>query len=93
MEVLARTVEDLKKLAEIPFQFNPQDIQEDVKQFHESNKALGDRGIMRIEYPSPIVAISATMKLQPFLAMLIEEKKLFHELSQSTRWNPRLQGM
>lgn len=77
---LVATTEDLKRLAEIPFHFTPQDIYEYREKFHELNKALGDRGIMRIEYPSPIVAISATMSLQNFLALSIQEKEFFHEL-------------
>jgi uroporphyrinogen-III decarboxylase len=80
IEHLVETAEDLKKLAEIPFHFDPQDVDRYLADFHRQNQELGERGIMRIEYPSPIVAISATMKLENFLAMSVQENRLFHEI-------------
>jgi uroporphyrinogen-III decarboxylase len=64
----------------VPFEFDPAQIEVYLKDFHIWHNALGDRGIMRIEYPSPIVAISAAMSLENFLAMSMLEKDFFYEL-------------
>ncbi len=80
IEHLVETVEDLRKLAAVPFEFDPAQIEGYLQDFHMRRKALGDRGIMRIEYPSPIVAISAAMSLENFLTMSALEKDFFHEL-------------
>lgn len=80
IEHLVDTVDDLKSLAAVPFEFDPDNLRVHLQDFHKRYAALGDRGIMRIEYPSPIVAISATMSLENFLAMSALEKDLFHEL-------------
>ena len=77
---LVETVDDLKKLAAVPFEVDPAQIEGYLEDFHIRQNALGDRGIMRIEYPSPIVAISAAMSLENFLAMSALEKDFFHEL-------------
>jgi uroporphyrinogen-III decarboxylase len=80
IEHLVQTPDDLRKLAEAPFDFEPQDIAIYLEEFEKRHAALGGRGIMRIDYPSPIVAISATMHLENFLTMSALEKGLFHQL-------------
>ena len=80
IEHLVSTVEDLKKLASVPFHFDPSVVGPYIAAFEKKKKALGERGIMRLEYPSPIVAISAAMALEDFLAFSFTEKPFFHEL-------------
>ena len=79
---LVNSVEELEALAEVPFHFNPDDIREHLKTFRNAHQELGERGIMRIEYPSPIATISATMSFEDFLTFSITERDLFHELLQ-----------
>jgi hypothetical protein len=80
IEHLVESAADLRKLAALPFEFDPGSIDEHLQEFSKRHAALGERGILRIEYPSPIVAISATMSLENFLAMSALEKDFFHEL-------------
>lgn len=76
------TVEDLRKMAAIPFHFSPSVLEPYIKAYEEKLHAVGDRGILQIGFPSPIVAISGTMSLEDFLAMSLVEKHFFHELLQ-----------
>jgi len=80
IEHLVKSTEDLKKLADIPFEFDPEVLLPYIESYQQKKEDLGDRGIMRIEYPSPIVAVSATMELEDFLAFSVMEKELLHEL-------------
>jgi uroporphyrinogen-III decarboxylase len=80
IENLVETVEDLQSLATVPFDLDSGILQPYLENFRRKLEALGDRGIMRIEYPSPIVAISATMSLENFLAMSVLQSDLFHQL-------------
>jgi uroporphyrinogen-III decarboxylase len=75
-----KSIEDLKKLAEIPFVFDAQILGPFINKYHQIKQDLDNRGIMRLEYPSPIVAISATMKLEDLLMFSVTENGLFHEL-------------
>ncbi len=77
---LAESAEDLEKLAEIPFHFDPMSVEPFINDFKARHSELGDRGIMRIDYPSPIIAISANLSLENFLALSIMERDLFHRL-------------
>lgn len=77
---LVSTVKELQQLASVPFHFDPSVVEPYVDAFKKKREAVGDRGIMRLEYPSPIVAISAAMALEDFLAFSHTEKPLFHEL-------------
>ncbi len=80
IEYPVKTVDDLKKIAEIPFHFEAENIQPCFDDYRKIHEELGDRGIMRIEFPSPIVAISGSMSFENFLVMAQTEKKLFHQL-------------
>jgi uroporphyrinogen-III decarboxylase len=75
-------VEDLKDLAALPFTFAPEALAPYLDAYRHKLDALGERGILQIGYPSPIVAISGTMSLENFLALSAMEKDLFHELLQ-----------
>ena len=77
---LVESVEDLEMLAEIAWSFDPGVLPRFLAEFEEQRSALADNGVMRLEYPSPIVAISATMSLQRFLEMSVTHRGLFHEL-------------
>jgi uroporphyrinogen-III decarboxylase len=76
------SVEDLLKMAEIPFTFAPGGLAPYLDAYRQKLDALGERGILQIGYPSPIVAISGAMSLENFLALSVLEKDLFHELLQ-----------
>jgi uroporphyrinogen-III decarboxylase len=75
-----KNVEDLEKLEEIPFHLDPKSIEPFIDDFRARYEELGDLGIMRIEYPSPIVAISANLSFENFLALSIMKKDLLHRL-------------
>jgi uroporphyrinogen-III decarboxylase len=73
-------LEELRMIADIPFHFDKENIKQYIDNFKIEHKRLGNRGIMQIDFPSPIVAISHTMKLEDFLAMSFTEKNYFHKL-------------
>ncbi len=73
-------VKELKMLAEIPFHFENDSIKSYIDNFKKEHEELGNRGIMNIDFPSPIVAISHTMSLENFLAMSFTEKSYFLKL-------------
>lgn len=77
---MAESAADLEELLEIPFHFDQKSVEPFIGEFEARQRELGDRGIMRIDYPSPIVAISANLSLENFLALSIMEKDLFHRL-------------
>lgn len=80
IDPLVHSVEELKMLAEIPFDFDKLNIKNYIENFKSEFKQLGNRGIMNIDFPSPIVAISHTMNLENFLVMSLTEKEYFHIL-------------
>ena len=80
LDHLVTTPEELKMIAEIPFEFDPSVVPQYIEGYEKKLAEVGDRGILRLEYPSPIVAISANMALEDFLAMSATEKELFHRL-------------
>ena len=85
---LVESVSDLVKLAEVPFEFDPIDIEPFIEDQRLAYQEVGDRGILRLGFSSPIVAISGCMKLEMFLEMSITQKALFHELlKEITRRN------
>lgn len=74
------SIGDLKALAEIPFHFNKTNITSHIKSFNKEHEKLNNRGIMSINFPSPIVAISHSMDFENFLIFSLTEKKFMHEL-------------
>ena len=82
------SVDDLKKLAEVPFEFDPSGIEPSIDVYRRAHEQVGDRGIMRLGISSPIVCISGCMTLEMFLELSLTEKALFHELLEEiTRRN------
>ena len=77
---LVESVEDLQALADIPFSINPARIAEARKNAFGANTMVGDRGLARLELPSPLVAISATMTLQQFLELTVVEQPFLVDL-------------
>ena len=73
-------VEDLLKLAEVPFEIDPAHIEQGIEHYEEAARRAGDRAVLRMSLPSPIVAISGTMCLELFLELSHTEKDLFHQL-------------
>jgi hypothetical protein len=82
VEYPVKTVTDLKSMAAVPFHFSPGILHPYLEAYEEKLLAVGDRGILQIGYPSPIVAVSGTMSLEDFLAMSLVEKRFVHELLQ-----------
>lgn len=88
LKPLVESVEDLKKLAEVPFDVRPSDLDPFVEGFRRVHAQVGDAGIVRTSLSSPIVAISHCMQFQFFLELSITERELFHELlTELTRRN------
>jgi len=77
---LVEDIQDLKKLAAVPFDFDPNQISKHIENFDRRYKELGDRGIMQLFISSPIVTISGAMNLETFLIMSVLERDFFHEL-------------
>jgi|YNPNPStandDraft_1061719.scaffolds.fasta_scaffold43469_1 uroporphyrinogen-III decarboxylase len=76
------TVEDLKKLAEVPFSVSPGDLEPYLAHYQEALDTVGERGVVRTSFSSPIVCISHCMSFDTFLEMTITQNHFFHELLQ-----------
>lgn len=88
VKTLVESVEDLKKLAEVPYDFDTSCVEGIVAGYQRARAQVADRGALRISLSSPIVSISGCMKLETFLEFSLTEKALFHELLQEiTRRN------
>ena len=88
VKTLVESVDDLKKLAEVPFEFAPSDIEPSIDGYRRAHEEVEDRGIVRLGISSPMVCISGCMKLEMFLELSLTEKALFHELLEEiTRRN------
>jgi len=85
---LVESLEDLKKLAEVPFDFDPSDIQPSIDSYRRAHEEVSDKGVLRLFLSSPMVAISGCMSFEMFLMLSLTEKALFHELIEEiTRRN------
>jgi uroporphyrinogen-III decarboxylase len=80
VKTLVETVEDLVQLAEVPFELDPAALEPYITTYRRTPAEVGERGILRLGFSSPIVCISGCMKLETFLEMSITQKALFHEL-------------
>ena len=76
------SIKDLIALAEIPFDFDKANIASYLKSFKEEYGRLGNRGIMCLNFPSPVVTVSHTIDLEKFLIFTLTEKKFMHELAE-----------
>lgn len=74
------TLDDLKKLIEAPFAVTPADLEPYLANYERALALVGDAGVVRTGFSSPIVCISHCMHFDAFLEMTITENAFFHEL-------------
>jgi len=80
VKTLVQSVDDLKKLASVPYNFDPTTVEQSLTEYEQTKTALGDRGVLRLGFSSPMVCISGAMNLETFLEFSLTQKPLFHEL-------------
>ena len=74
------SVDDLRAVAEIPFELDTAAVEKSVESYAEALEAAGDRGRAIAWLSSPIVIISGLMSFQLFLELSITERGYFHLL-------------
>ena len=74
------SLDDLIKLSEVPFAVSRDDLTPFLDGFAKADAQMGDRGMVRTGFSSPIVCISHVMDFTLFLELTLSENKLFHEL-------------
>lgn len=74
------SVEELKMVADIHFDLDTDTIERHISSYAAAKSKLGDRGVLRLSFSSPIVAISGLMTLELFLELSYSERSLFHAL-------------
>ena len=74
------SIEDLKKVAAIPFELDREAIRRRRTGWKRAADLLGDRGLPRTGFSSPIVIISGLMTLELFLELSFTHREYFHEL-------------
>lgn len=75
-----KTPDDLGKLAETPWEFEPGEVEPHVSALGRAHEALGGRGVMRLGVSSPMVTISRCTSLETFLWLSVAERGLLHEV-------------
>ncbi len=71
--------EDLLKLASVPFEVRPEDVERGLESYRAARRRTGQRGVLRLNLPSPMIAVSHVMSLEDFLAFSVTDGVLFHE--------------
>jgi uroporphyrinogen-III decarboxylase len=79
---LIETVEELKMLAEVPFDLPAGAVDPCFSQYERALEGVGDRGIVRTGLSSPMVSISHCMHLETFLEWSVTYRDLFKEILQ-----------
>ncbi|RMD75496.1 MAG: hypothetical protein D6820_14635, partial [Lentisphaerae bacterium] len=79
---LVTSLEELRKLAEIPFHVEDEQIQQAIDHYHKTREKTGERGILRLGLSSPIVVISGCMPFELFLELSLTERTFFHRLCE-----------
>ena len=83
---LIESREELKALADVPFDIDRADIDCALNNYRRASREAGDAAVLRFGLPSPIVAISGCMTLEMFLELSLLERRWFTELeSEITR--------
>ena len=75
------TVDDLRKLASVPWELDPPDVERARENYRQAHAAHGDRVMLRTFLSSPVVCISGSMPLELFLELSLTERAWFHELT------------
>ena len=71
---------DLIKLSEVPFSVTAEDMAPYAARYEQVYREVGERGLVRMSYSSPIVCISGCMRFDLFLELSLAERGFFHEL-------------
>ncbi|MBI2939435.1 MAG: hypothetical protein HYY04_03275 [Chloroflexi bacterium] len=74
------SVEDLKKLAEVPFAVKPSDIDPSIRNYQRAHDEVGEAGVVRMSVSSPIVSLSHCMSFDLFLELTLSQNAFYHEL-------------
>lgn len=77
LEHLLKSVEDLEAYLQLP---EPSAGQVDVSRIFEEEKALGDAGIVSIEFSDPICSAASLFSMEDYTIIALTEGKLFHQL-------------
>jgi uroporphyrinogen-III decarboxylase len=80
VEHLAKSLDDLLALAEVPFSFDLKDV--DFERYKSAYETTGERGIVSMFISDPLVTLSGAIDFDKFLLILLEEPKVMHELLQ-----------
>ena len=72
--------EDLRKLASVPFEINPDEIAAARKRYHEAREKYGGQVLLKGGVSSCIVCISGAMDFKMFLEFSLTKREWFHEL-------------
>lgn len=76
-----QSLDDLKKVAEIPWTLDRATIETAfAENYPAACRELGERGVLRFNFSSPIVIISGLMDLQLFLELSYVHRDTMHEL-------------
>ena len=74
------SIDELMQVFEIPFSVDENIYSVWHKRYLKYCEAMGDKGIVFFDLPSPIVAISNLMPFELFLELSLTENRLFHEI-------------
>jgi hypothetical protein len=82
LKYYVETADDLRKLADVPFEVDPEWAEWSARSWRGTAERVGERGVVRMGLPTPVVAISDNMPLERFLEFSATERELFHELAE-----------
>jgi len=81
-----RSLDELIQVFEVPFSFDEAVYEVWYDRYKKLLNEMGNNGVVFLDLPSPIVAISDLMELELFLELSLTENNLFHEiLAEITR--------
>lgn len=80
VEHAAKTLDDLVALAEVPFDYQPQE--DDIHLYAQVCDTLGERGLVMWFLSEPISTIACAISFEEFLLLAGSEQKVLHELME-----------
>jgi len=88
VEPLVKSIEELKMLAEVPFEYKSSDIDLSLKPYYLAHEEVNEKGVLTIWLSSPIVSFSGCMGFSNFLELTITHNSYVHKLLEEvTRRN------
>ncbi len=79
---LVETESDLAALAALPFTVHADSITQARENYLRVSRQVGDRGVVRLDLPSPMVCISGCMSLEFFLELSFTRREWLLELCE-----------